>query len=232
MSPFDRIVVELGPTAYAEPYVGGSFLKMPANALVNVIYPAVGIYWLTRARGCSPSLRPIVRAFGGAAVVYGFVQFTRIVTQTRAAAVLDQWATLPFFALVVGAAMVLRGATTGAVTLLVLASVLSYGAALFHPSGFDVVLGAHIVAAVAACVLTLRMGASLPWLILAVLACSGFVLLKVGDHWLAAHGAIFSRLTGHFWSKICDALQIHFVLCFFVSATAPRDESPAQAAVR
>lgn len=63
---------------------------------------------------------------------------------------------------------------------------------------------------------------------MAIMCCAGFVFLKVcaafpcitnvvqlGDHYLATHAAIFKLLSGHFWSKMCDFLQIHWVLVFF-----------------
>ncbi len=41
---FDSIDVPAGPAAYAETFAADTFLKMPANALVNVGYLLVGGY--------------------------------------------------------------------------------------------------------------------------------------------------------------------------------------------
>src|SRR5437870_4296900 len=105
MEWLSRIAVELGPAAYAEPYDADTLLKMPANALVNGLYVVVGLAWLARTRGpAHATLRPLrarFDAFALMAIAYGALQFTRIVTQDRLFAVLDQWATFPFFAYVV-----------------------------------------------------------------------------------------------------------------------------------
>jgi hypothetical protein len=65
---------------------------------------------------------------------------------------------------------------------------------------------------------------------LAALFCAGFVLLKVYDHKVASFGGAFERFTGHFWSKMCDAAQLHFVLCFFrrvaQRASSPQSDQP------
>jgi len=49
MSLFSRIPVSTGPDEYAEPYDEHSVLKMPANALVNLVYLLIGVCWLCRA---------------------------------------------------------------------------------------------------------------------------------------------------------------------------------------
>jgi hypothetical protein len=218
MGPFDTIAVELGPAAYAEPFVAGSPLVMPANALVNVGYLVVGGYWLSRARTIERG-RHLVVAFATASLLYAFVQLARIVTQTRAAAIADQWATLPFFALVVAFALELSSQPRRWLQLaVVLASTASYLLALVHPRGFDLALAMHIAAAVTACLWSLRRENAAAF-VAALLCCLGFVFLKLGDFWLAGF-APFQRLTGHFWSKVCDALQIHFVLVFFTTRPA------------
>lgn len=43
---FENADVPAGPSAYAEAFAAETFLKMPANALVNVGYLVVGGYWL------------------------------------------------------------------------------------------------------------------------------------------------------------------------------------------
>jgi hypothetical protein len=49
----------------------------------------------------------------------------------------------------------------------------------------------------------------------AVLCCTGFVVLKLLDHHLAAVHDVFKIASGHFWSKWCDIGQILFVMLFF-----------------
>jgi hypothetical protein len=220
-SPFDTIVLELGAAAYAEPFVANSWLKMPANALVNAAYLVVGGLWLSRARKVERGPHLVV-AFAVASIAYAFVQLARIVTQTRAAAIADQWATLPFFALVVAFALELSSRPRRGLQLAIMVvSTASYLLALVHPRGFDIALACHIVAAVAACLSCLRRD-NAPAFAAALACCLGFVFLKLGDFELARYSA-FQRLTGHFWSKICDALQIHFVLVFFTSAPSSRE---------
>lgn len=46
MAWFDRSLVSTGQSEYAEPLDSSSFLKMPFNALVNIGYVVVGVYWL------------------------------------------------------------------------------------------------------------------------------------------------------------------------------------------
>ena len=55
-------------------------------------------------------------------------------------------------------------------------------------------------------------------LLLALVSCSGFVGLKLLDHWLARY-ALFQCVTGHFWSKVCDVLQFHFSFCLLTCLT-------------
>jgi len=42
---FDSMTVETGPAAYAEAFDSNTFLKMPANALVNLGYLVMGGSW-------------------------------------------------------------------------------------------------------------------------------------------------------------------------------------------
>lgn len=229
----DGMDLPVGAAHYAEPFDAGSFLKMPANALVNVAYVLVGLYWLHRVMRRPESLpageRGFFLALSTGACLYGPVQFLRIVSQHRAAALLDQWVTLPMFALVSLWGLLRRMPPGPTRTRLVGAgmavSVASYGLAFFLPRGFELVLLAHIAAAALVCGRELRAARwALPvvWpFAAALLACAAFVGLKHFDHALAQR-APWPRLTGHFWSKIGDALQIHFVLLFFArTATRP-----------
>lgn len=221
---FERAKVELGLEHYAEKGDPSTFLKMPANASVNLGYVLVGIYWLWKTRQLQKKLKDQVffyYMFSWMSVFYGFVQFGRIVTQKRSFAVLDQWFTLPFFAWIVcWNEFVYRGHwKTGRYLSIMRISVFSYFAVLLHDQGFEAVLGLHILAALAYSLRTqwkpgLGTARSRLSFILALSSCAGFVCLKLADHYLARYSS-FQTFTGHFWSKVCDVAQIHFAADFF-----------------
>lgn len=221
---FERVKVELGAEHYAEKSDPSTFLKMPANASINLGYVLVGVYWLWKIRKLQKKLKDqafFYYMFSWMSVLYGFVQFGRIVTQTRLFAVLDQWFTLPFFAWIVcWNEFVYRGyLNTGRYLSVMRISLLSYFVALFHDLGFEAVLGLHILAALAYCLRTqwkqgLGTERSRHSLILALTSCVGFVCLKLADHDLVQY-SYFQTFTGHFWSKVCDVAQIHFAATFF-----------------
>lgn len=101
---FERVNVELGLEHYAEKGDPSTFLKMPANASVNLGYALLGIYLLRKTRKLQKKLKDqafFYYIFSWMSVFYSFVQFGRIVTQTRLFAVMDQWFTLPFPAWIV-----------------------------------------------------------------------------------------------------------------------------------
>ena len=101
---FERANVELGFQHYAEKADPNTFLKMPANACINLGYGLVGLYWLWKVNRRKKKLRDkafFYYVFAWMSMFYGLVQFGRIVTQTRLFAILDQWLTLPFFAWIV-----------------------------------------------------------------------------------------------------------------------------------
>ena len=221
---FERAKVELGLEHYAERGDPSTFLKMPANASVNLGYVVVGVNWLWKIGKLRKKLKDQVHfyyIFSWMSLFYGFVQFGRIVTQTRLFAVIDQWFTLPFFAWIVcWNEYVYRGCwKTGCYLAIMRISVLSYFAVLFHDQGFEAVLGLHILAALAYSLRTqwkpgLGTERSRLSFILALSSCSGFVCLKLADHYLARYSS-FQTFTGHFWSKVCDIAQIHFAADFF-----------------
>lgn len=225
-SLFDRVQVDLSYEHYAEQrvtYLPG-FLAMPCNCLVNLAYILMGLYWLRRRGdpGETERSRYLREVFALMAVFYAPVQWTRLAVLRRAPAVLDQWFTLPIFAWVlVWIGHIERRSTAKFAASLELASVLSYGLALVHERGFEAALGCHVALAVHAAVRVQREagdGTTRRFLLLAVLSCGGFVVLKLLDHWLAQHWA-FQRFTGHFWSKVCDVLQFHFSFCFLTTLT-------------
>lgn len=228
MGVFESVLVEVGYEHYAEAPVAGlpTFLAMPFNSLINVAYVLLGGHWLQRdvsARGPPSEVqrtRYLKDVFAGMAMVYGPVQWLRIGLQTHPAAVLDQWFTLPIFAWPVAWCLYLdRGWEPGLLLAIECLSLSSYGLALLHPRGFEVALGVHIVAAVSQALRVHRRHGSTRsgvYLVLGVLSCLGFVVLKLGDHQLA-RWHLFQRLTGHFWSKVCDVLQFHFAFLFLTN---------------
>jgi hypothetical protein len=146
----------------------------------------------------------------------------RIVTQDWRMGVLDQIITPPFF---IWASFMSYCATRpytlplptvvvkGA--LLLLLSSLSYAAALLWPAvGFDASLVVHMLLTVGCFTNALvtaapqvRSRLRQPFTY-AILCSAGFVGLKLLDFWLASQHPFFTVLSGHFWSKICDFLQV------------------------
>lgn len=221
----DRAKVELGLEHYAEKGDPNSFLKMPANALVNIGYALVGIYWIRRTKLRDKKLGEetfFYYIFGWMSVFYGGVQFSRIVSQTRLFAIMDQWVTLPFFAWVVCWNEFLYRHLlwqSSRFTFYMRVSWSSYFLVLLHDFGFEMTLGIHILAAIVFTIRTqtsLGSKTSLVYFWLALLCCTGFVFLKLGDHRLGQF-SIFLTFSGHFWSKICDIAQVHCVFRYFES---------------
>lgn len=224
---FDAVAVDLSYDHYAEQRVEHfpAFLAMPCNSLVNLLYVLTGIYWLLRDTDKveSEQGRYLRQVFAFMSIFYAPVQWVRLALLQRAPAVLDQWVTLPIFAWVlVWIGFIERGPAGWRVwhaALLELLSFLSYGLALLHERGFAAALGAHVLLAVYKAVrvqLTHGNGRTRRYFLFAVLSCCGFVVLKLLDLPLAQY-RIFQRLTGHFWSKVCDASQVHFSLCFLTN---------------
>jgi hypothetical protein len=77
------------------------------------------------------------------ACIYGPIQFMRIVTQDRFWGILDQWFTLPFFAVVTAWSIqyIFRFDSIIFTLSILSISVLSYLSAVFHPLGFEFTLG-------------------------------------------------------------------------------------------
>ncbi|XP_022246667.1 transmembrane protein 187-like [Limulus polyphemus] len=222
---FDKVHTECGYQFYAEtsykvPSLLPSWLKMPANSLINSGYIAVGMYglWLSRKFYHKPDFCYCLAIFSWMAICYGPIQFCRIVTQNHRAAVLDQWVTLPFFAWVIvwciSVCNVFSKSWSMCISCL---SVMSYFLTLLTIFGFEIALGLHIAVAIGATIYAQhKYGDSTSFLALigALANCCGFVFLKLYDHELA-RWQIFQTLTGHFWSKVCDCLQIYFVCKFY-----------------
>lgn len=222
-----------GFSHYAEtPYWGRkdllpSWLPLPANTAVNIGYVLVGLYWIDKIRQIHQTTKSfdanayMFYAFSWMSVLYGFVQCGRILLQHHVPvlAVLDQWYTLPIFAwIVIWSHQSLFGWNSFWTLFIIVSSISSYGFSLLNRFGFEVALSCHIVAAVYCGIVVYqanRRRETLSAFLKAVLCCAGFVCLKLLDGSLAQSSFFFRYLSGHFWSKIADFLQIHYACQFF-----------------
>ncbi|XP_075690319.1 transmembrane protein 187 [Rhinoderma darwinii] len=219
----DTVSTDLGYGHYAEEPIPGlpGCLSMPYNSLINLGYIMLSMYWLAQDEKTigikSQTGRYLKNVFSWMAAIYGPVQWARIWTQTQWAAVLDQWFTLPIFAwAIIWCNSILNSWDSQQFMAVELLSLSSYFLSKIHPQGFEVALTIHIVWALTSGLrLQRKYGDSTTrmYLVLASISCFGFVNLKLLDHWLAQY-LVFQRLTGHFWSKVCDLLQFHYAFCF------------------
>lgn len=215
---FDGVHVDVGYEHYAEPTVPGfpAALAMPANCLVNLAYVLLGWYWLPSGgkRGQADYFQEV---FALMALAYGPIQWGRLWTQHRWAAVLDQWVTLPIFVwAAVWCTYLEHGWLPGTFLAMEATSLASYLLAMLHPQGFELALVGHIAIVIWKAVkIQMRLGNSTTaWIMaLGIVSCLGFVSLKLWDQELA-QWMLFRRFTGHFWSKICDVLQFHCTFLF------------------
>lgn len=214
---FDGAHTDTGYEHYAEPTVPGmpAFLAMPANCLINLAYILLGWYWWPP--GDKTRQNYFQEVFALMALLYGPTQWVRLWTQHHWAAVLDQLLTLPIFAWVIVWCLFLENGWEPYVFLAIeVTSLTSYVLAVLHPQGFELALSGHIIVVFWRVLKVQRHfgNASSIWIIvLGTMCCFGFVNLKVWDRELA-QWAFFSRLTGHFWSKVCDVLQFHCAFLF------------------
>ena len=229
-SNFSRSVhVEVGFHHYAEMVDPTSLLKMPFNSLVNIGYIAMGIYWFIKIRylSLSKDIAYYFDMFSLMSIAYGPIQFLRIVTQDRLFAILDQWFTLPMFAWVclfgIFATSQKQNITLESFILLI--SVTSYGFAFITQYGFEITFGLHTICTVVVgiqCQYISGSWKSFKPLMFVVICFLGFILLKVYDLDIRQKHWIFKRISGHFLSKICDILQIHFAAEFFLEILVKR----------
>ena len=211
-----------------------TWIKMPFNTVVNAGYVAVGLYWVMwiMIRHGDGWIRTrdafMFHIFGAMAIIYAPIQFTRIITMEHKAAVLDQWFTLPIFAWVpIWSLYLLQGWDTQTAVVIELASCLSYCLSLITSVGFEVALGVHIISSIYFGVKLYRRyktNGSYCAMVNAICCCVGFVVLKLLDHHLVHLNSIFTVLSGHFWSKIADFMQIHYVFLFFWECMEARDK--------
>jgi len=213
----DEYAEKPDPRIYGERLIED--LKFPANAIVNVLYTAFGTYWVMRGLFLDQrlneddDLRPskkllqrfssdafMTAVFGWMGVFYGPVQFLRISTQSHDWAVLDQWFTLPFFSWVFCWELYSMKPSISKWWFLPIEiiSLASYCFTLYSPLAFDAALGIHILLAVSG---GIHLSRNYPerklWTpLLYALACTtGFVFLKLGDHWLAETNHFFTVLS-------------------------------------
>jgi len=205
--------VDLGASHYAEPFDERSSLKMPINALVNIVYIVSGLFWLFHAyvlkevgHGAQPlwrAHRQYIAVFAAASIIYAPVQFYRIVTQARIGAILDQLLTPPYFILVVVWCKFMKDQgvlhqshardvaspsyRNPSWILFWLSLALYFPFALFLPFGFDIYLGIHILATVfygTRIAIALNDGSFYRYMLCAIISCVGFVVPKVFDHYI------------------------------------------------
>lgn len=249
-SIFDDVSTDLDLSHYAERagwargFLPVWLLPLPANTFVNAGYVVVGLVWLLSLarmhenRQISSNLSYSFYVFCWMSIIYGQVQCVRIVTRLHWSAVLDQWYTLPIFAWVgVWSADLHQhlqcghSLSTPWKATLMLASVSSYAFSLLHENGFEMALAVHIVGVIIAAWQVHMVAADVTYtqrsraFFMALVCCTGFVVLKLADHELVAiWPSFFSVLSGHFWSKVADFLQIHYTFKFFANAI-PRNSS-------
>lgn len=242
---FDRALTETGRKHYAErssPIIRKilpKWLKMPLNTLVNAGYVMVGAYWLAVILRChgSEEISDVdaytFYVFNIMAIFYGPVQMIRVITQKHRFAILDQWVTLPFFMWVYiwGRYLSSNSWTNIRVFVGMALSISSYVLTLYYDIGFEIALGLHILFAFTGAIFAYRKyktaEAHVP-ILCAVLSCSGFVILKLLDLYLPSIHPIFTKISGHFLSKIADVLQIHFVDKYFMAITKKKIEDQGQ----
>lgn len=228
---FQSVHVELGSKYYAEiPSMTiflPEWLNMPFNTVVNLGYAVVGAMWLAITSNnidrdiFDETQSFLFYVFNWMALFYAPIQLLRIITQEHEFAVLDQWVTLPFFMwVVISGATLLNGWSTQRIIISILISIVSYVIVLLPIPGFEISLGLHIAAAL---YVARALYAKYPnknakiYFIKAFICCFGFVFLKLVDLPLGKLHLTFKYLSGHFLSKICDILQIHYVNLFILN---------------
>lgn len=231
MGLFDSVFTENGIDHYAErPSLGmkellPKWIKMPLNSGVNFGYVIMGAYWCAYTSAAFEAKRIgvidsyVSYIFNFMAGCYGPIQLLRILTQLHRFAVLDQWFTLPFFMWVfVWGNYLTSGWNYVFVLQCMVFSIVSYSLTLFTDVGFEIALAVHITIAVVGAVQAYQKYPSSDCkylFIMSLLSCAGFVGLKLLDLDLPKVHPIFSKISGHFLSKIADILQIHYVNQYF-----------------
>jgi hypothetical protein len=164
------------------------------------------------------------------AIIYSGVQLFRIATQQHIFGVLDQWYTLHMASWVFIWALSLKGnEDTRLLKKLVLNHILlclSYPILIrIHSQGFEIALAIHI-ALILWTIIPLHLYSQknddapfrLRLIFKGALCCTGFVLFDLLEIYLATlYPSVFTIFSGHFLSRMCDALQIHFVIALLTT---------------
>jgi hypothetical protein len=244
---FDKVVVDSSSVEYAEQLPSWWPWYLSPNLLVNIGYLIVGQYWhrysMTTYGRLQPYCHNIIVTFAALALAYGPIQGLRVITQTRTWSIMDQWITLPFFGWAIYSCIILRWYPNhfrGYLSIIVmLISLSSYCLAIWlPPHGFEIALGLHMIPVLILVVylsatpvpskskplpgpLVVSKRSRLVDLLLGLICCLSFVVLKLADHWLANIHPVFHIISGHFLSKIGDFGQIHFLLCILTHEMVP-----------
>ncbi|XP_076099776.1 transmembrane protein 187-like [Mytilus galloprovincialis] len=235
MGVFDSVFTENGIEHYAErPGLGmkallPKWMKMPLNSAVNFGYVIMAAYWCAYTSAAFQANRItlidayISYIFNFMAGCYGPIQLLRILTQLQQFAVLDQWYTYPLFMWVfVWGHFLTSGWNMIFIIQCMIFSVGSYTLTLYTDVGFEIALGVHIIIAIIGAILAYQKFPSsdckYPF-VMSILCCAGFVGLKLIDLDLPKVHPIFTKISGHFLSKIADIYQIHYVNMYFFALT-------------
>ena len=228
---FDEVHTENGLEFYAEkahPKLKEILpsLKMPLNTLVNMGYLNVGLIVIAHVqklfmnKKLSNSDAAMFFIFGWSSFLYGHVQFWRIILQEHREAVMNQWITLPIFAWTVAwTCHLYYGWSLLRNISIVAVSTMSYCLTWYSRYGFEISLGLHIATALLCgallyCTTTSKKAGRAFWV--SAVMCCGFVSLKLLDLELPKYHPLFTTVSGHFLSKICDFVQIYHVSQFFM----------------
>jgi hypothetical protein len=239
---FDGVKIGTGPEEYAEktwPFMPW-YCAMPLNTLVNIVYTIVGFYWLFQRRQQS-STNIYSNVFAWMAIIYSGIQFFRIATQQHIFGVLDQWYTLHMASWVFIWALRLQGNDdTWLLQKLVLSHILlclSYPTlTLIHSWGFEIALVIHLVL-IFVTIIRLHLYSQknddasfrLNLIFKGTLCCTGFVLFDLFEIYLASvFPSVFTICSGHFLSRMCDALQIYFVIALLTTIEDYKCKEPVK----
>lgn len=231
MGLFDEVFTENGIEHYAErPSLGmkailPKWIKMPLNCAINFGYVIMSAYWCActstafEAKRINSLDAYVSYVFNFMAFCYGPVQLLRVLTQLHSFAVLDQWCTLPFFMWVfVWGNYLTSGWDIVFVIQYMVFSIGSYALTLWVNVGFEIALAVHVIIAIVGALVVYQKYPSsdcrYPF-IMSIICCCGFVGLKLLDLELPKFHPIFTKISGHFLSKIADIYQIHYVNRYF-----------------
>ena len=223
---FDKIKIYTGPDEYAEkvwPFMPW-YCGMPLNTIINFGYTALGFYWLLRRThqrtDCVYSLVLVWMT-----IIYSVIQSCRIATQKHIFGVLDQWYTLHMASWIFNWALSLqidnKKWSLKKTTLVDFLSCLSYPLlALIDSRGFEVTIGVHLLL-ICGAIIRLHFirdkkddpARRLNLIFIDALCCLGFVLFDLYElHLASIWSSVFTVCSGHFLSRVCDILQIHFTI--------------------